>query len=83
MKTLTFEEANGQNRKDELESMNGVTLGDYFYIDVEDGSFLAFEVSENGRPKVNTAGEKVYLLISRDAELNGGGYIGWIGDDFC
>lgn len=63
-----------QNGKEELDSLIGMTIKGWSNVDIDYGhSFILLETNE----KFDN-GKVVNLLISADAELNGGGYVGFI-----
>lgn len=63
-----------QNDKEELDSLIGMTIKGWSKVDIDYGhSFILLETNE----KFDN-GKVVNLLISVDAELNGGGYVGFI-----
>lgn len=75
MKLLEWEDANPQNYKDELDALVGLTITGYGYVKED---FLVLKVEKDGKPITSDHGEEIALIVSRDAELNGGGYLGYI-----
>jgi len=62
-----------QNDKEELDSLIGMTIKGWSKVDIDYGhSFILLETNE----KFDN-GKVVNLLISADAELNGGGFVGF------
>jgi hypothetical protein len=75
MKLKKWEDANPQNYKDELDALVGLTITGYGYVEED---FLVLKVEKDGKPVTSEHGEEIALIVSRDAELNGGGYLGYI-----
>lgn len=62
------------NTTEELDSLIGMTIKGWKEVSVDYGhSFIMLET--NSKFEDN---ETVYMLISKDAELNGGGYVGLV-----
>ena len=74
---MDYTTANPQNAENELPPLIGCTITDYGYVQGDIGDFLVLSIEKDGAP-VMMDGEQVALIVSRDAELNGGGYIGWV-----
>mgnify|MGYP001158786474 FL=1 len=63
-----------QNTVEELDSLKGLTIKGWSKVDIDYGhSFILLETNQ----KFDN-GKVVNLLISADAELNSGGYVGFI-----
>tara|TARA_B100000287_G_C20403784_1_gene690720 strand:- start:305 stop:574 length:270 start_codon:yes stop_codon:yes gene_type:complete len=77
---ISYADANPQNAEFELPPLIGCTITDYGYVQGDIGDFLVLTIAKDGEPVIMD-GEQVALIVSRDAELNGGGYIGWVTAD--
>ena len=63
-----------QNDQEELDSLIGMTIKGWSKVDIDYGhSFILLETNE----KFDNDEDFVNLLISADAELNGGGFVGF------
>ena len=78
MKLLEWEDANPHNAKYELDQLVGLTITGYGYVNGDICDFPVLRVEKDGKPITTDHGDELALLISIDAELNGGGYIGII-----
>lgn len=78
MKLLEWEDANPHNHKGELDQLLGLTITGYGYVNGDICDFLVLKVEKDGRPITTDHGDELALCISQDAELNGGGYVGFI-----
>ena len=78
MKLLKWEDANPHNAKYELEQLVGLTITGYGYVNGDICDFPVLRVEKDGKPITTDHGDELALLISIDAELNGGGYVGFI-----
>ena len=66
------------NSYDELDSIVGLTITGWKEVKIDWGhSFIMLKTNQ----KFDT-GKPVHLLVSKDAECNAGGYIGFVSDDF-
>ena len=78
MKLLEWEDANPHNAKGELDLLLGLTITGYGYVNGDICDFLVLQVEKDGRRITTEHGDELALCISQDAELNGGGYVGFI-----
>jgi len=78
MELLKWEDANPHNAKFELEQLVGLTITGYGYVNGDICDFLVLQVEKNGKAITTEHGDELALCISQDAELNGGGYVGFI-----
>ena len=78
MKLLEWEDANPHNAKYELDQLVGLTITGYGYVNGDICDFLVLTVEKDGEPITTDHGDELALCISQDAELNGGGYVGFI-----
>ncbi len=78
MKLLKWEDANPHNAKGELDALVGLTITGYGYVNGDMTDFLVLQVKKDGRTITTEHGDELALCISQDAELNGGGYVGFI-----
>lgn len=80
MKLIDYKDAHPQNAEFELPPLIGCTITGYGYLRGDGEDFLCLRVIKNGEPITET-GRELALIVSRDAELNGGGYLGWVDPD--
>ena len=67
------------NSSDELDHMIGVTIKGWQEVKIDWGhSFVLLETDK----KFEDNGKTVYFCLSQDAEMNAGGYIGFVSKDF-
>lgn len=78
MKLLEWKDANPHNHEKELDQLVGLTITGYGYVNGDICDFLVLTVEKEGRPVTTEHGDELALCISQDAELNGGGYVGFI-----
>jgi hypothetical protein len=66
------------NSIDELDNLVGLTITGWKEVTIDWGhSFIMLKTDQKF-----DSGEPVYLLLSQDAELNEGGYLGFVDSDF-
>ena len=78
MELLEWEDANPHNAKGELNLLLGLTITGYGYVNGDICDFLVLKVERDGEKLTTSHGDEIALCISQDAELNGGGYVGFI-----
>jgi len=78
MELLKWEDANPHNAKGELDLLLGLTITGYGYVNGDMNDFLVLQVERDGKRITTDHGDEIALCISQDAELNGGGYVGFI-----
>jgi len=67
------------NSTDELDSLVGLTIKGWQEVKIDWGhSFVLLETNQKFED-----GKTVYLCLSQDAEMNAGGYIGFVSKDFA
>ena len=67
------------NSTDELDSLVGLTIKGWQEVKIDWGhSFVLLETNQKFED-----GKTVYFCLSQDAEMNAGGYIGFVSEDFA